>query len=114
MSSSVIWESEPVARQHHACSSCERAINPGEKYLRQWLVGDDGPFTYKACEHCRAFVSLYLNDFCPDPYEGWLPEDVEEWEPNTDAAREHRRRFLIGWRHGRDLYPVPTAELAAL
>lgn len=104
----ILWDTEPVARQFHECSACSRTIEPGEKYRRARIIADD-PFTYKECAHCRAFVALYLNDFCPDPYDGWYPEDVEEWEPQTDAAREHRRRFLIRWQHGRDLYPIPTA-----
>jgi hypothetical protein len=104
----ILWDTEPVARQHHECTSCGRTINPGEKYLRVRIVSEDHPFTCKECAHCRAFVGLYLHDFCPDTYEGWHPEDVEQWEPETDEAKEHRRRFLIGWQHGRDLYPVPT------
>lgn len=109
----VIWDETPTARTYHECGGCGRTINPGETYLRQRIVGYDGPYTYKACAHCRAFVRLYLNDFCPDSDEGWYQEDVEEWVPNTDQAREHRRQFLIGWRHGRDLYPVPTVETVA-
>jgi len=109
---SILWESTPVARKHHACTSCGRTINPGEQYRRVRAVSydADNPFTCKECAHCRAFVKMYLNDFCPDPSEGWYHEDVEEWEPASESACEHRRRFLIGWRHGRDLYPVPTLE----
>lgn len=106
----VLWETKPTARQHHTCTSCGRPINPGETYWRTRLIGDDGPYTCKSCEHCTAFVALYLYDFCPDPHEGWYAEDVEEWEPDTDVACEHKRRFLIQWRHGRDLYPIPGAE----
>ena len=106
----VIWDEAPKARIHHTCSSCGRTINPDEIYRRTRIVGEDGPFTDKRCEHCSAFVKLYIEQFCPDPYEGWLPEDIEEWHPNTDIAREHKRQWLIGWKHGRDFYPVPTAE----
>jgi hypothetical protein len=109
---SILWKSTQRARTQHQCSACNRTINPGETYQRQRVLPPtaDDPFTYKGCAHCTAFVDLYLTDFCPDPYDGWYREDVEEWEPQTDAAREHKRRWLIKWKHGRDLYPVPTAE----
>jgi predicted RNA-binding Zn-ribbon protein involved in translation (DUF1610 family) len=108
----VLWESEPVARVHHICTSCGRTINPGEKYRRVRVIGDDtgDPFTHKGCEHCRAFVDLYIDEFSPDPHEGWTDDDVHEWEPDTPEAAEHKRRWSIGWRHGRDLYPVPGTE----
>jgi hypothetical protein len=109
--SRILWDATYTARKHHECSSCGRAINPGENYRRAWVVGFDESFTYKECAHCQAFVAFYLKEFCPDyDGDGWYPSDVEGWEPETDAAREHRRRFLIGWRHGRDLYPVPGQE----
>lgn len=108
----VLWDETPTARTHHECSGCGRTINPGETYRRMRIVGDDGPYTHKQCAHCRAFITLYINEFCPDPSDGWYPEDIQEWEPDTDVAKEHRRRFFIGWRHGRDLYPVPEPQLA--
>jgi len=111
----ILWESKPVARIHHECTSCSRWINPGEQYERTRVIDNDSgdPFTHKMCEHCQAFVHLYIDDFCYDPHEGWNNDDIDEWEPATPQAIEHKRRWSIGWRHGRDLYPVPGTEAAA-
>ncbi|OAN26772.1 hypothetical protein A4X20_30435 [Mycolicibacterium iranicum] len=72
------------------------------------IIGEDGPYTDKQCAHCRAFVALYIDQFCPDSEDGWYPEDIQEWEPTDAVAREYKRQFLVGWRHGRDLYAVPV------
>lgn len=105
----VLWTSRPVARVHHVCESCGRTINPGEPYRRDRGLCEGEPYTWKECQHCIAFVSLYFGEFGYEG-EGWTADAVEEWEPSTDLAREHKRRWSIGWRHGRDLYPVPTVE----
>lgn len=108
----VLWDTSPVARVHHECTSCGRAINPGETYRRTRClsVDVDAPYTVKECAHCRAFFALYLDEFCLDSWDGWTADDIEEWAPATPEAVEHKRRWSIGWRHGRDLYPVPGEE----
>lgn len=102
---------EPTARTHHTCDDCGRAINPGEKYLRSFVIDDCGRFTWKRCAHCRAFLHLYCDQINPAWWdEGIGDDDIHAWEPNTSVAVEHKRRRLIGWRHGRDLYPIPTSR----
>lgn len=104
----VLWEETPTARQHHECSTCGRTINPGEQYRRTRCIFDgEAPYTVKECAHCRAFLRLYLDQICPDPYDGWTEDDLTEWQPATPEAVEHKRRWSIGWRRGRDLYPIP-------
>lgn len=107
----ILWDETPTARTSHRCDACGRAINPGETYRRMRIVGDDGPYTHKQCAHCRAFINLYIDEFCLDRWEGWYREEIDEWEPVTDVARELKRQFFIGWRHDRDLYPVPELQL---
>lgn len=97
----------PTARKHHSCDDCGRTVNPGEKYMRQFVIGDYGPYRWKRCAHCRAFLSLYSDEIDPYGDEGIDDEIIRDWEPATPEAVEHKRRRLIGWRHGRDLYPVP-------
>lgn len=111
----ILWESEHRARKHHVCTCCDRTINPGETYLRTRLVHPDAdaPYTHKTCAHCRAFIKLYVDDFCPDPHEGWTEDDIDQWKPDAPEAVEHKRRWWVGWRHGRDLYPVPGAGAVA-
>lgn len=105
----VLWEETPVARRHHECSVCGRTINPGEQYRRSRCIHPDvdAPYTFKECPHCQTFLTLYLPEFEPDHDWGYTAEDIEEWEPSTPEATEHKRRWSIGWRHGRDLYPIP-------
>lgn len=94
----------------HDCSLCGREIEPGEQYRRTKILGDDGLYTFKECAHCRAFCALYGDEFTFDSFEGYTDVDVAEWEPTTPEAIELRRRFLIRWTHGRDLYPIPGTE----
>lgn len=103
----ILWESTPKARKLHLCSCCGRFINRGEEYDRARILGDDGPYTWKQCAHCCAFMWLYVGDIAYDLHEGYTTEDIQEWEPATPEAREHKRRWAVGWRHGGDLYPVP-------
>lgn len=110
---SVIWDSEPVARKPHRCEDCDRRIDPGELYLRQRVIGDDGPYTWKRCAHCRAFIALYHDEMVSDWYEGIGPDDISEWEPGTPASREHKRQWMGKWRVDGKLYPIPTAAVTA-
>ncbi|SBS73885.1 conserved hypothetical protein [uncultured Mycobacterium sp.] len=109
----VMWDETPTARTFHECSLCGRTISPGEQYRRSRIIGDDGPYTFKECVHCREFCKLYADEFTFDSDEGYTEVDVAEWEPDDVEAIEHRRRFLIRWTHGRDLFPVPGQELVA-
>jgi hypothetical protein len=48
----------PVARRHHRCGSCERPIQPGDRYHRWSGTGDywDGIMTLKECaEYCERY-----------------------------------------------------------
>lgn len=107
----VIWDSEPVARKAHQCEDCGRRIDPGELYLRQRVLGDDGPYTWKRCAHCRALVALYYDEMAFDWHEGVGADDISEWEPATPESREHKRQWLDKWRSDGKLYPIPTATV---
>lgn len=102
----LINDEKPTARTYHTCGGCRRTISPGETYRRSTYVGDDGIYRFKECVHCEAFMSMYGSqiDYDGDGISWW---DIDEWEPETPAAVEHKRRWSIGWRHGRDLYPIP-------
>lgn len=104
----ILWESSPKARIHHTCECCGRPIDPGETYRRTRILGDDGPYTWKQCAHCEAFVRHYIDEICPDLWDGYTQEDIAEWEPATPEAAEHKRQWAVRWRrHAQDLYPVP-------
>lgn len=109
MSPLVLASDWPVARIEHHCQLCGRTIQPGEKYNRQRNVGDDGPYVFKACAHCHAYVKLAgIADWCDD---GYTADDVWEYEPGdmTEARwrAQHRRKWM---RRDGALYPIPEAE----
>jgi hypothetical protein len=110
VSAEQIGFSTPVARIEHHCSLCDRTIEPGEQYARHRMVGDDGPYVWKECAHCRALMKVYGSEIVWDWYEGWGDEDVREWEPSTAEGREAQAHWRARWR-GPDgaLYPVPVA-----
>lgn len=111
--SQLIDTTEPVARKRHVCEDCGRWIEAGEKYSRQFLIGDDGPYTWKRCAHCVAFWGMYYSEIAWDYWEGAGPDDVVEWEPVTAESIEHKRQFRAKWAdHTGALYPVPTAVAA--
>lgn len=50
----TVWQTYPVARRMHGCSSCGRPILPGERYSR-WTGTNDlwlGLATAKDCAEC--------------------------------------------------------------
>lgn len=104
----ILADDSPVARKTHTCDMCSRTIEPGETYRRARSVGDDGPYTFKECGHCRLLLSLYGDEFVWDWWEGYSPEDVIEWEPQTVATLRLKVQFRRRWRR-RDggLYPLP-------
>jgi hypothetical protein len=75
----VLASENPVARKEHRCQLCNRTIEPGERYNRQRNIGDDGPYVFKACAHCHAYVRLAdIAGYCDD---GYTADDVWEYEP---------------------------------
>lgn len=41
-----------TARKKHQCTWCGQAIEAGSKYVRQRIIGDDGPCTNKLHPEC--------------------------------------------------------------
>jgi hypothetical protein len=106
MSPVVLASENPVARVEHGCQLCGRTIEPGERYNRQRNIGDDGPYVFKACAHCNAYVRLTdLSSWCDD---GYTIDDVYEYEPCTMREARWRAQHRRKWRR-RDgsLYPIP-------
>ena len=105
----IIADDRPVARKAHICCMCSRTIDPGETYRRARAVGDDGPYVFKECMHCRLLIKLHGDEFVWDWYEGYCDEDVREWEPATVATMRLKVQFRRRWRR-RDgaLYPLPA------
>lgn len=109
MSPLVLADDNPVARKEHGCQLCGRTIEPGERYSRQRNIGDDGPYVFKACAHCHAYVRLSeIAEWCDDV--GYTADDMWEYEPrNITEARwraQHRRRWR---RRDGGLCPIPGA-----
>jgi hypothetical protein len=102
----VLASENPVARKEHRCQLCYRTIEPGERYNRQRNIGDDGPYVFKACAHCDAYVRLAdIASYCDD---GYTADDVCEYEPVDVTSARWRAQYRRKWRR-RDgaLYPVP-------
>lgn len=105
--SQIISDIHRVARKSHACSDCRRTIDPGETYRYATILGDCGIFHHKRCAHCDAFMAMYgsLIDYDNEGISWW---DIDEWEPETAAAIEHKSQWRTQWRVDADsLYPVP-------
>lgn len=99
----------PVARVEHTCSLCGRTIAQGETYRRCRLIGDDGPYTFKECAHCRAFMDLTtVVEAAISWGEGYSTDDFCEWEPDDFQGARWQVQWKRQWRR-RDgaLYPVP-------
>lgn len=108
MSPLVLASENPVARIEHKCQLCYRTIEPGEQYNRQRNIGDDGPYVFKACAHCDAYVRLAgIANWADD---GYAADDVWEYPPANIREARWRAMYRRKWRR-RDggLYPIPDA-----
>lgn len=100
----------PKARAEHRCSTCNRVIDKGETYSRQFCVWDGDAYAWKQCLHCEAMIPYIDYD------EGFNEDDYQCWEPSN--IRELRVRVHLNkrWRNkAGELYPVPfqTEETAS-
>jgi len=69
----VYRASRPLARRHHRCSECGRAIPPGERYERVEALWDGPWSTVKTCVWClglRDIIESRAPCFC------WLHHDL--------------------------------------
>lgn len=110
MSISVLHEEKPTARKQHWCDDCGRAIEKGERYLRQDNVFDGSRYAWKSCEHCTAafsFMWRHVPDFV-DYDEGMhLGEALDEYRHDTLTVARLRYYFRRRWlRNDGSLVPV--------
>jgi hypothetical protein len=106
----VLASETPLARKEHRCHLCFRTIESGEQYNRQRNIGDDGPYVFKACAHCHAYVQQIINAL--DYYgEGYTAEDLIEYEPGSITEARWRAQYRRKWRR-RDggLYSTPGED----
>lgn len=113
----LLSTAHPRARIDHRCDTCGRTVHCGEIYSRAFLIGECGPYLWKECGHCEAFVALYLDQFAPwaDDDEGYDGDCIRDWEPTTPLAIEHQRQWRAQWRDDTGalagaLVPVPNAS----
>lgn len=73
----VLRSTNPRANRRHACSSCNRVIDIGEKYQSDVIVYDGSRYTYKSCEQCSVIASWFWNSEHSDSWDDGL--DLGEW-----------------------------------
>lgn len=94
MSPQVLGWSTPTARVEHRCQLCGRTVRKGERYDRQRIIGDDGPYVFKSCAHCQAVLKITdIMDWADDDY-GYTMDTFDCWEPRSVADL----RLKVGWR----------------
>ena len=107
---SVATVTDPTARKEHRCDSCDRTINPGERYHRWSGLTEWGFSTFKQCWHCyRLVVALWAIDVYGYDSDGvevyaWLPDvdwsdlyvrdDGQLWRDRHD---QWRSQWVAGW-----------------
>jgi ribosomal protein L24E len=105
----VLATEHPVARKLHTCQMCSRLIAPGERYTRQRAIGDDGPYVWKECAHCSAMVDLLDIDWHDYQDEGWGPDAMFEYDPDTVKVMRLKALWRKRWtRRDGSLYPIPV------
>lgn len=105
----VIDTTTPVAKKTHTCSWCDTSINPGEKYHRARLIGDDGPYVWKACAACQALVADvdawlgYADEgISPDCFAEWADEHPDDARAVAYLERVEAAREAWAARYGAD------------
>ncbi len=99
------------AAKVHPCAECGRAIAPGERYSKTFLVYDGHTSTYRCCLHCRVGQE-WLEQQCDGFIFTQVFEDLQEhWTEGYKSLR--MGRLLVGhkkqWRRGDGtLLPVPA------
>lgn len=113
----VLSENIRQARKEHKCAECNRAIEPGEKYLVESYIYD-GEFTmHKTCTHCQV-----ARDWLAKECGGWLYsgvyEDIREHVsegcyglPVARLAAGMRRRWRL---RDQKLMPIPRLPLTSI
>lgn len=89
------------ARVEHYCSSCRRAIEPGDVYENRAQVFEDEFTVWKGCRRCMVGnrvtwdLDLY-GDSCYYDERALMKENARElgWRAYLAAAREARRKLV--------------------
>lgn len=110
----TISQEHPVARKPHRCNMCYRRIEPGERYLKAFVVDSGDAWTWKECEHCEAMIHILREQLLDaiDYGEGYSSDTMGEFEPSTIAEARLKVYWQHGWRR-RDGTLRPVPELPA-
>ncbi len=106
----TICNETPTARKTHQCMWCNRTIEPGEKYTRQFNNDGGAVWTWKNCTHCEAMAHEcdlwaldYGNGIDYDTFRDFDPADPFEWAC--------RKAWRWQWRHDNGtLLPIPARK----
>jgi hypothetical protein len=108
-----VYEDETrTARKPHLCEACERMIQPGERYVRNFQVFEGEPNTMKRCARCDAIYqhlcSLpWKHDEGPEIDLGCGHEYSKIWKvPPSDELAS-----LAFWLPGEPIPTIPPAVL---
>lgn len=107
--------SYPRARRPHECDTCQRTIDPGEKYRSQFGVFDGSGYTFKQCAHCEKVWSIWE----PQDMDGQISQGgYDDWQVNAYATSLAELRAIVcfrrQWRRkDGSLYSLPTVGDAA-
>lgn len=69
--------SNPVARKRHLCNLCWVRIEPGQRYNRAVMLGDEGLYEWLMCSECVPVGSLVASWVWWG--DGYTEEDAVEW-----------------------------------
>lgn len=67
-----IEDRRPVARKKHRCYLCDRIILAGDRYVKRFGVGEDGPDSFAMHEACESLTAEWDED-------NWLYHDPAEF-----------------------------------
>lgn len=75
----VLRDTTQVARKTYQCGWCYSKIEPGTRYRRLFLLGDDGPYEWIECTDCTPLISPAYDWAGGSWGDGITEDDLAEW-----------------------------------
>lgn len=99
------------AAKPHVCTDCFRQIEKGESYRYTFMILEEGPMTFRLCQHCQvgaAWLTRECRGYVYEQIREELEEHAQEYPDIAAGLAPLIEGMRTKWAGPDGLLPVPA------